>query len=362
MNARTNVSTPRSKADEILDGVLSGEGRITSLREAYVEITGDSDVTGKLKQCNELRMHNYLARDDGQRFTEAVSASTFGNTLAASVSRMMLNNYRSLEYLNSWRKIVQIVPVSDFRVQKRWLLGAFSNLPQVSEGNSYLSLGSMNEEGYELAVSKRGGTESITFETIKNDDVGLVRSIANELALAAAHTLVETVFNLLADNPVVADGMNLFHVGHDNYGSQALSAASMSGAFMAMRSQENVLLRRRNYIAPKFVLVPNELEETAFNALQRTVNNDRNFLQVQGIEVVPVGYWSDPARWFMSADPLKNKTIDVSFLDGNEEPELFFSETPSAGSLFSNDAVTVKIRHTYGVAVADPRAFYRNKP
>lgn len=44
-------------------------------------------------------------------------------------------------------------------------------------------------------------------------------------------------------------------------------------------------------------------------------------------------------------------------MDGNEEPELFIQDNPTAGSVFTNDQITYKIRHIYGGAIIDYRAF-----
>ena len=75
MNRKTTTTQAPTLADRILDEVLSGEGEHVSLREAYIEITGDKEVTGRLRDCNELRLHNYLM-PDSTRFSEAITAST----------------------------------------------------------------------------------------------------------------------------------------------------------------------------------------------------------------------------------------------------------------------------------------------
>jgi hypothetical protein len=48
----------------------------------------------------------------------------------------------------------------------------------------------------------------------------------------------------------------------------------------------------------------------------------------------------------------------VGFFNGREDPELFLQDQPTLGSVFSNDKLTYKIRHIYGGAVMDFRAFY----
>lgn len=348
-------------ADDILDGVLNGDGAVTSLREAYVAITGDRELTGKMECCNYLSMHNHLGTSE-TRFTEAITSATLGNVLGDALHRQILRYMQMNPMLKAWRKIVRVGRIEDFRVHKHIRIGGYGDLPQVGEGNAYAALVSPDQEAYEFALTKRGGTESITMEVIANDDVGAVREIARQLALSAARTLNHFVFDFLKDNPSIYDGSQLFHISRGNLGNAALSEAGLSGSYRAMMKFENAAMNQRNYVKPKFILVPLELEETAFNILQRSSNLDKSWIQTRGLEVLPILDWTDENDWVLAGDPTACETIKVAFLDGNEEPDLIRSDVPSAGMLFSNDKVTYKIRHIYGGAVADWRAFYKNEP
>ena len=71
--------------------------------------------------------------------------------------------------------------------------------------------------------------------------------------------------------------------------------------------------------------------------------------------------WRDAKEgdWVLSADPANIPSIEVGFLNGQEEPELFVQDNPSVGSMFTSDKTTYKIRHEYGGAILDHRAFYK---
>ena len=71
----------------------------------------------------------------------------------------------------------------------------------------------------------------------------------------------------------------------------------------------------------------------------------------------PLGILTDANDWCTAADPADIPGIEVGFLDGREEPELFVQDTPNVGSMFAADKLTYKIRHIYGGAVTDFRAF-----
>ena len=45
---------------------------------------------------------------------------------------------------------------------------------------------------------------------------------------------------------------------------------------------------------------------------------------------------------------MKLPVIEIGFLDGQQDPELFMQDMPNVGSMFSNDQLTYKIRHIYG--------------
>ena len=70
-------------------------------------------------------------------------------------------------------------------------------------------------------------------------------------------------------------------------------------------------------------------------------------------------YWTDANDWYLAADPDDIPCIEVGFLDGREEPELFVQDNPTVGSLFTHDKIAYKIRHVYGGDVLDHRGLYK---
>jgi hypothetical protein len=152
----------------------------------------------------------------------------------------------------------------------------------------------------------------------------------------------------------------LFHATHGNLGASVLSAVSISAANVAMQKQTEAGSGRRLALSGKYLLVPLDLEELAFNLFQRTTNNDRFYIQDQGIEVLPVVDWTDANDWVLACAPQDCPCIEIGFMDGNEDPEIFIQDAPSVGSLFTNDRITFKIRHIYGGAVKDFRGLYKS--
>ena len=188
----------------------------------------------------------------------------------------------------------------------------------------------------------------------------MIRQIPTKLSRAAKRTLGKFVLDFIRTNPAIYDGVALFHASHGNLGTTALASGSWAAGRLAMMSQQEAGSNDPLGIPPRNLWVPAALEETAFNLFQqRGTNNDQSFIQTQAPRIVPVWYWTDANDWAASADQMDVPSVEIGFLDGNREPEIFVQDSPSVGSLFANDTVTYKIRHIYGGAVTDYRGLYK---
>lgn len=359
MSSLVKVYTALPRAIQILDGVFNGNGPIRSLSAAYTEITGDRKITGKMEDCNFERMALYC-NGENARFTEAINSGTFAKVLGTAINRQLVAEYRRGSVYTIWKKIAKVVSSTDFRSRTSVRFGGYGDLPIVAEGDPYTALISPADESVTYPVSKRGGIEEITLEAFRNDDVGAFKRIPRRLADAANRTLSHFVLGFLEQNPVVYDGVNLFHATHGNLGSGVLSAVSLEAGKVAMRKQKELGSGDPLGVPPKSILVPFDLEEQANNLFKRATNQDKTFQQSHPLDVLPVWYWTDTNDWCLAADPNDCPTIEVAFIDGQEDPELFLSDNPTQGSLFSHDTLTYKIRHAYGAAVVDYRGLYKS--
>ena len=343
-------SVTKSKAARLLDAFFDPvNSDVRSFRECYRLITGDKRITGRIENCDQAWMR------------EALDSSSWANVLGDSITRRMVAEYNRGSKYTVWRNIATIVgDIHDFRTQERVRFGGYGDLPSIAQGAPYASLASPPDERASYAVSKRGGTESITLEMIKNDDVRAIQALPKRLAEAAQRTLAHFVLDFLRTNPVIYDGVPLFDVAHANLGNAALSSVGLAAGRMAIRDQAELGSGDRLCIEPRFLWVSIDQEETAANLFRRSTNLDRTFIQDLSVEVVPVWYWTDPDDWCLSVDPANAPTIELAFLDGQEEPELIQQDGPTYGSLFSNDQFTWKIRHIYGGAVIDYRGIYKS--
>jgi hypothetical protein len=352
------VADEADKLMRALDGFFAGEdvekvARFRSIKEAYIQITGDRMVTGKVSEAKGLARF--------ERLLEGVTSAGWANALAASINRQLVRDYNAQggAYADTGRGwLYTVVPASDFKANERARVGGYGNLSTVAEGIPYPVLASPTDEKASYSVVKRGGIESVTYEAIRNDDVGAVRRIPQRMAMAARRTLYEFVYSFLVDNGAIYDTVALFHADHANLGAAALASATWSAARLAMLKQAEKDSAKRLGLIARHLIVPPDLEETAVNLFKRSTENDPKFIQDHRPEIHSITHATDTNNWYAAAGTDQCEQIELAFLDGREEPEILVADVPNGGSLFAADKIDYKVRHIYSGAVLDFRGLY----
>lgn len=375
---------PSDKIGKALDGmfdgkVVDGVRPVRSLKEAYAAFTGkdyfevNSNPSGILRES--LGYTQFGRLDSNGRLTESATTTTWAEVLGDSITRKLMKEY-NMPGLEDWRKVCSdIVTANDFRTQRRGNLGGYGVLPAVGEGGVYQSLTTPGDEEETYTIGKYGGLEDLTIETIANDDMGAVKRIPTRLARAAKVTLYRYVFGLITSNKTMADGTACIATNHGNLAGGALTGSTLATARQVMRDQTafvdtgGVISNGTDFMMmkPKYLLVPNELEQQAWYI----VNNDMNPETITGtpyttnanynkgaVEPIVVDFWTSATKWFLVADPAYCNTIEMAFFGGKQEPELFTQDQPTVGSVWSADKISYKIRHIYGGSLLDWRCFY----
>ena len=367
----------KDKMQKAMDGFfenkdIDGVPRFRTLKEAYSKIVGvrDFDPQDILKEAYNCGLRESIP----SRLRESINTGTWGQILGDSITRKMVKEYAKSD-MNVWREIVSdIVPINDFRTNRRMLMGGYGLLPDVAQGDSYVSLSSPGDDEMTYAISKKGGLEDLTLEAVANDDVGAIRRIPVKLGRAAVITLYRGVLDLLKNNtPTMWDTKKLFHVDHNNLDSVELSQGALSNIRKMMMNQ--VVYGSQGDIdtlgisnLPYRLLVPTSLEEMAFKlttSLVAIVQNENgttpNIHSTYGLKPIVVPYWDgSPKDYVAVANPKNVPTIEVGFFQGKEDPELFVQDMQNVGSVFTADKITYKIRHIWGVQALDFRGFYKS--
>ena len=401
--------TSGEKAAKALDGLLLGKAvdgvrPARGLKEAYAMFKGSQGLISSwdVDPFDVLRESTGEYRSWG-RFEEGTSGEllqnikvqesitsggAYGQTpqwsklLGDSITRKMLKDYADAGY-DEWRQLVSsVIPLQDFRTQRRMRMGGYdTTLSTVAEGATYTPLTSPTDEEATYYVKKYGNTDDVTLETIANDDVGAVRQLPTKLARVAKISLFLFVMGFINKTTTPAaltyDGVGLYGASHANSASVPLSDAALTNAKVAMRTQTLYGITSgggKDYLGmrnqPAFLIVPTALYASA----ERLLKNEYTFsgptspssaaysqsdinIHKGTLTPIVVDYFATNS-WYLVADPRQANTIEMGFWQGREEPELFTQDNPTVGTPFTNDKITYKLRHIYGGAILDHRAFY----
>ncbi|HUX54270.1 MAG TPA: hypothetical protein VMV56_07645 [Williamwhitmania sp.] len=327
-----------------------------SIREAYRQITGDVNITGRTENAPGLKRF--------VRLHESIDTTGFDQICQDAMHVTLLKEYNDSD-LNNWRKIASVVPLSDLKTNHRIRYGGYANLPIVGERGTYQPLTSPTDEEATYSPAKRGGLEDLTIETIINDVVSVARNIPRKLARAGIQTLHEFVFAFLSGNAAIYDSVALFHSDHSNTATGAMTQATIVAAYKRMLKQTDMSNSKPLGITPKTLIYGIDLMETAFtetSTLKVTgnANNDASIVSKFNLEHLMVPYLSDVNNWYLAADPNVCPTIEIGFLNNKQEPELFVQDAPDYGSMFHADCITFKVRIWFGGAVVDYRGLDGN--
>ena len=356
--------------EALINGSLppSGVAPLSGIREAYMLLSGDYEMTG-------------LFHSDRIQFA-AVTSATMANIVANALNKVIVNQFQ--EYPRWWERIVTQQDFSTLQ-QVKWItLGGVGELPTVAEGASYTEL-TWDDMSESSTFVKKGGYLGLTLEAIDKDDTRKLQAAPRALAQAAWLTLSKSVSAIFTDNSGVGptlgtDSKALFHADHGNLGSTALSASEYAVVRTAMRKQTELNSGERlgGLIVPKYILVPPDLEITALKVLASEYdytyalanapaapanvltegNTFNERLNLAKDRVVVVDLWTDTDDWAAVADPRLYPSIGLGFRYGRT-PEIFSVASPTAGLMFTNDTMPVKVRFFFAVGPTDYRGLYK---
>ena len=248
----------------------------------------------------------------------------------------------------------------DFKEAARVALSEAGTLELVPEGGQFKQ-DSFGEASARTKVATYGKLFSLTRQAIINDDLGLFSKIATKYGSAAKRLVNKMVYAQLTGNVKMQDNVALFDSKHGNVAGtgEALSVKAIAKAITAMRRQKGIQGEATLNITPKYLVVPPELEMTAYQIVNSTAAVDGvnsgvanpykgRFIVVADAEL------TDPDAWYLVADATQHDTIEVTYLNGVETPRL---ETRQG---FDVDGIEYKVAFDCGVSALDFRGLYKN--
>lgn len=248
----------------------------------------------------------------------------------------------------------------DFKEAARVALSEAGNLELVPEGGQFQQ-DFLGEASARTKVATYGKLFSLTRQAIINDDLGLFSKIATKYGSAAKRLVNKMVYAQLTGNVKMQDNVALFDAKHGNVATtgEALSVKAIAKAITAMRRQKGITGDATLNITPKYLVVPPELEMTAYQIVNSTAAVDGVNSGVVNpykgrFVVVADAELTDPDAWYLVADATQHDTIEVTYLNGVETPRL---ETRQG---FEVDGIEYKVAFDCGVSALDFRGLYKN--
>lgn len=206
---------------------------------------------------------------------------------------------------------------------------------------------------------------SMSRQAFINDDIGFLTEIPGLYAARAKQQINRQCYRVLFHNSTIFDGKTLFHTDHRNLmeTGSAPTIESMKAMLIKMMTQKDPF-GESIHVVPETVIVPVGYEfllDVLFNSdrLPGSANNDINPLRSRKMKVVSDGELNalagdNPCPWFMAANWMTARGIQVDYLNGQKQPTIRRGEKP--GML----GFVWDIYMDWGISVRDFRGLLKN--
>lgn len=248
---------------------------------------------------------------------------------------------------------------SDFRPISRVDMGLFPSLTKVEEGAEY-TYATIGDTGTVVQVATYGKMFAITRQAIINDDLQFFDRVPRRMGRAAKRTIGNLVYGILNGNPLMQDGVALFNAAHGNLATVtgAPTIPTLAAGMTAMQIQtDSSGVGTGGGVTPKFVLTPAALwlpTQTALFSANYPGDAGQIRNPIQGMFTPISDSRLSGTAWYLAADPQSADTIEVTYLDGVEEP--FLDQKDG----WSVDGVEMKVRLDAGVKALHWRGLFKN--
>lgn len=345
--------------------------------------TASGEFLAKAMEASKLFNEGLSGRNPFKEamLKEALTRADFNVYLGKAFDVELLARYEDID--PEWRKVSTPTTVKDFKPKTyKELFGGRGPLERVGEGQEYKERVKDQAE-YELAVGKFGNIFKLTFELIKNDELGELRNLPNDLAQGAVATEDQVTFEAF----VSASGPNtaFFKAGNGNAPTTlAFTRANIQAAYVAMskrKDKQGNPVRLSN--ARLLIVVPNALlfeAEQIVNAptipdpaggagtIPNPLAGKFRVVVSDYLTIVNTSNKAD-TTWYILPDPNSARpALQTAKMRGEENPDIRVKADqgtrlgggalgPEDGS-FGDDTITYRGRHIVGAGTLDPLLTY----
>lgn len=259
--------------------------------------------------------------------------------------------------------------LSDFKIASRYGVGPLPMLKKKPEGTAY-EYATLADRKVTVMLATFGQAFSLTREMIINDDLDAFTDIPRKQGIAARMTVDSLPYALILANAAFQGGDPIFHANRKNLagagggapavGLPSADAFEAAASWMRTKHTGGTDNKTRYRIRPKFGLFPVaqafKVDQLLTSVTELGQANPSLKNRARGFVEPVFSDWLDDVSataWYLAADKTAD-TVEVSFLDGVEEPFLDQDED------WDVDGKKFKVRIDAGANVLDPRGLFKN--
>lgn len=347
-----------------------GVGAFRGLREAYVALSGDSDISGLFKPG---------AASADLRSCQGFNSGTFAYALENAMNVYLSKMYKQFPY-HEEILISEKKGVTDFRKIQSVQLGYFGELPDVDpETGDYSDIPSYVDTESQYDIGQKGAIVWVTRRHVINDSIEIVQNMVKRMARAARLAHAKYVWNFYISNALCHDGTAWFTLDHGNLGANALDIPDLVVAITALAnmtepgpSGEKIGLDLPTFnwhlvvpISMWDLAVKKNLSEGSYfeaNDLTTKVPNPcQKLFGERNERIITCPFLTDDDDWGVIRDREDVPIVEMCYMNGQEEPEFIIEKGPKPLSnfMFASDRLGYKVRHEYGGTLTDYRGGYK---
>ena len=330
----------------------------------------------------------YAFLGSGLQMQEALSPADYPLLFGDTIDRVLLAKYRALD--SDWRTYMRVRSVLDFRDVKRFKVGRGGGILDIVKPHEAYKSDKPGETSYSYAVQKRGSVRNILWEAMVNDDLDALSDTPDDFSYRARQTeaYVATGF-FCATGGVSATLYKTNHsfttddgtaTTYSNSFQHALTAQALAYVIGQMGNYPDdtggglpfsndpihlvVATREMQFKAEQIVNAPTIMavgssDEKNIPTVSILPDGIRSRMQVHYNPMIRMYDSTNyQTRWFLFSDLADGHAVEVGFLQGYEDPQLFMrasSQMALGGGLaspmmgdFDTDSIDYKIRMVIG--------------
>ncbi|RAJ00463.1 Mu-like prophage major head subunit gpT [Chitinophaga skermanii] len=304
------------------------------------------------RRCIDQRGDKSNRYSPNEVVKRAFSSTDFPVLLHNAVERSIKKYYDGID--SDWKKIAKKTTAKDFKEKTGTEISGSTTFEEIKEGGEYKNAFIISSNQNKVQLKTFGRVIKVTRKTVINDDLEVFNELPRILAYAAENFQAQKVWSLVTQNAKSSDNVPLFHANHKNLFNHPLNEEGLNALRTSMKRQTQVT--QEPIIAPKFLIVPIELQMKAEKMLTSEIASEKNDKNTMRNSFTPINtpWLTDPNVWYLCADPNLSNGLVYAYLEGEEglhvEKEVDFND----------DSLSTKARIDFDCTIWDHRSWTKS--